>query len=457
MNNNSSAGRLEGPPTNLGKIQIQNMPTGETSPSQSPPHTVLHDLHKIIRDYDVTNIDQFRFGASSLQRELFQRRWMLLLIRKHYPSFKQTWFTNRSDERTAHSTKRKTKTETMAGDMMSPMPKCVKLHVASRSDDGEGDASISVATSSSTSDTSFIGPFTQSSPALVGSHHTMSDADAPPDDSAPMPGSSIALDTSAIKQGDTGFKISLHLIKNPLLSVPQKQPAVDGCPPQQAPNILVEVRDNDSLLPGSSDHISSGLSQVNHADIQGAESLTGSARTHVTSKGNREEDVAPPTYKSAQTLCMHRYRKQISGCPEEFNLYWDALSEEPKAKYKSEAKELIASGVWSSGTSSVIAKFSSPPLCSLVTFRVPQWRRFDGGVGGGEQEAGGGSECKRTSMNARYEYTGIGQTPTETPIFYAGRLPSMAYEGLLLHCYSEYFWQSEQRHLEKNSLQQQND
>lgn len=59
---------------------------------------------------------------------------------------------------------------------------------------------------------------------------------------------------------------------------------------------------------------------------------------------------------------MHRYQKQIGGSLEEFNLYWDALSEEAKGKYKNEARELIASGVWSSGTISVIAKFSSLPM-----------------------------------------------------------------------------------------------
>lgn len=34
-----------------------------------------------------------------------------------------------------------------------------------------------------------------------------------------------------------------------------------------------------------------------------------------------------------------------------------------------------------------------------------------------------------------YEYTHIRKTPMETPIFYAGHLPSMAYEGLRVHCY----------------------
>lgn len=129
-----------------------------------------------------------------------------MLAKKHYPSFKQTWFTNRSDERTANSTKRKMKTETTVGGMVSSTPKRAKLHLGSRSDDGDdnigdnfvvdtpGDrtsASISTTTSTSTPDSSLLGPVTQSSPVPVDSHCTMPGTDAPPDNLVPMPGESV--------------------------------------------------------------------------------------------------------------------------------------------------------------------------------------------------------------------------------------------------------------------------
>ncbi|KAI6041433.1 hypothetical protein EDC04DRAFT_2601761 [Pisolithus marmoratus] len=290
-----------------------------------------------------------------------------MLAKKHYPSFKQTWFTNRSDERTANSTKCKMKTETTVGDTVSPTPKRAKLHLGSRSDNGDdnigdnfvvdtpGDwtsASISTTTSTSTPDSSLLGPVTQSSPAPVDSCRTMPDTDAPPR----RFGGSTASDTSVVKQGDTGFKISPSLIKNPLSSVHQKEPPMYMCPPQQPSSVSLPVEEgrNPTSASGSNDHIRGGPSQVSHADINGGTSLTVAnvAATQASiqavpgstlqAKGAEKKTWQPPAYKSAQTLCMHRYQKQIGGSLEEFNLYWDALSEEAKGKYKGEARELVS-------------------------------------------------------------------------------------------------------------------
>ncbi|KAI6156971.1 hypothetical protein BKA82DRAFT_1000321 [Pisolithus tinctorius] len=75
-------------------------------------------------------------------------------------------------------------------------------------------------------------------------------------------------------------------------------------------------------------------------------------------KGVMKKTWRPPSNKSARTLCMHRYQKQIGGSLEEFNSYYDTLSTDQKAKYKDEATKLVSSGVWSNGTADVIAKFS---------------------------------------------------------------------------------------------------
>lgn len=47
---------------------------------------------------------------------------------------------------------------------------------------------------------------------------------------------------------------------------------------------------------------------------------------------------------------------------DEFNSYFEALSHEVKARYKDEAKDLVARGIWINGTVDVVAKFSSLPM-----------------------------------------------------------------------------------------------
>lgn len=59
---------------------------------------------------------------------------------------------------------------------------------------------------------------------------------------------------------------------------------------------------------------------------------------------------------------MHRFQKQIGGSLDEFNSYFEALSHEAKARYKDEAKDLVARGIWINGTVDVVAKFSSLPM-----------------------------------------------------------------------------------------------
>ncbi|KAI6014631.1 hypothetical protein EDC04DRAFT_2608983 [Pisolithus marmoratus] len=266
--------------------------------------------------------------------------------KKHYPSFKQMWFTNRSDERTANSTKHKMKTETTTS------------------------TSISTTTSTSTLDSSLLGPLTQSSPAPVDSHHMMPGTDAPADNSAPMPGESCS-------------QARWHRVQD--LSQSNQKPSIIGasegaslymCPPQQPLSVSLPVEEgrNPTSASGSNDHVRGGLSQVSHADINGGTSLTVAnvATTQASiqavpgsmsqAKGAEKKTWWPLAYKSAQMLCMHHYQKQIGGLLEEFNLYWDALSEEAKGKYKSEARELIASIVWSSGMITVITKFLSLPM-----------------------------------------------------------------------------------------------
>ncbi|KAI6154397.1 hypothetical protein EDD17DRAFT_1512916 [Pisolithus thermaeus] len=70
----------------------------------------------------------------------------------------------------------------------------------------------------------------------------------------------------------------------------------------------------------------------------------------------------PSLNKSARTLCMHHYWKQISRSLEEFNTYFEALSAEAKMRYKEEVKELVSHGMWINGMVDIIAKFSSLPM-----------------------------------------------------------------------------------------------
>ncbi|KAI6043579.1 hypothetical protein EDC04DRAFT_2890728 [Pisolithus marmoratus] len=334
--------------------------------------SIWHGFHKcgaidaettwVLMPLTVKNTFQIEITHAFLELNLCADSWKSnMLAKKHYPSFKQMWFTNRSDERTMNSTKCKMKTETMVGDMVSPTPKRAKLHLGSRSNNGNdniGDnfvvdtpgnqtsASISTTTSTSTPDSSLLGPVTQSSPVPVDSHCMMPGTDAPPDDSVPMPGGSTASDMSAVKQGDTGFKISPSLFKNPLSLVHQKEPPMYMCPPQQPSSVSLPVEQgrNPTSASGSNDHIRGGLSQGVVANVAATQASVQAVPGSMSqAKGAEKKTWWPPAYKSAWTLCMHCYQKQIGGLLEEFNLYWDALSEEVKGKYKSEARELVSS------------------------------------------------------------------------------------------------------------------
>ncbi|KAI6095462.1 hypothetical protein F5141DRAFT_1068374 [Pisolithus sp. B1] len=55
-------------------------------------------------------------------------------------------------------------------------------------------------------------------------------------------------------------------------------------------------------------------------------------------------------------------RNKIGGPLDEFNSYFEALSPKAKTRYKDEAKDLVAHGIWVNGTADVIAKFSSLPM-----------------------------------------------------------------------------------------------
>ncbi|KAI6094926.1 hypothetical protein F5141DRAFT_1068893 [Pisolithus sp. B1] len=67
-----------------------------------------------------------------------------------------------------------------------------------------------------------------------------------------------------------------------------------------------------------------------------------------------EEALAPPI--------QQEWQKQVGGSLDEFNSYFEALSPEVEMRYKDEAKDLVARGIWVNGTADVIAKFSSLPM-----------------------------------------------------------------------------------------------
>ncbi|KAL4073138.1 hypothetical protein V8B97DRAFT_1916552 [Scleroderma yunnanense] len=229
------------------------------------------------------------------------------LVKKHYSSFKKTWFTNKSDERITGSNKYKAKKEAI--DDVTPFA------------------------SPSMQDLLFMMTTLphQARGYVWDNKPTMSDA---------TPSTSVK-DPENIE-----MSISTPAIKNPLLSMhPMQLPGIDMCPPQ----ISLSMQPSDT--PGSSDHTSSpNNSQVKQVSGEGHTVMDPSTSQTVLGSGQPSQASAwalpiqalplkgaekkkawcPPSNKSRRTLCMHHYQKQISSSLEDFNLYFEALSAEAK-------------------------------------------------------------------------------------------------------------------------------
>ncbi|KAI6004297.1 hypothetical protein EDD15DRAFT_2360590 [Pisolithus albus] len=266
--------------------------------------------------------------------------------------------------------------------------------------------------SSSSDSPSILPSSSESSEASTDGHASNPSAIALPDVSElgdcaePQTASSIAVESHGI----AGTTTVIPTIKNPILSMCRTQPPADTTqtgeglandtvankPSSIAPEPNVhESRSTGLLLDGAGTREdplddmarASGQTEAGHMlpapahlgqTLQRSGETTSEKQAAPPTVPDKKKTWRPPSNKSARTLCMHRYQKQIGGSLEEFNSYFETLSGEAKAasligylylgvlltelwvqKYKDEAKELVATGVWINGTADVIAKFSS--------------------------------------------------------------------------------------------------
>lgn len=194
--------------------------------------------------------------------------------------------------------------------------------------------------------------------------------------------------SNAVEDSNDETTIPPCLIKNPLLSVGPIQPPIDTCPMQKSslasntsePSIDASGHHDSQAGGGGPPSYTATNVIVPQPSTQMTPEPTLQPPVQASSElalqppitpgpvsqpaGTEEKTKTwrPPSNKSARTLCMHRYRKQIGGSLEEFNSYFEALSAEAKARYRDEVKELVHGGVWTNGTADVIAKFSGLPM-----------------------------------------------------------------------------------------------
>ncbi|KAG1725613.1 uncharacterized protein EDB91DRAFT_1254661 [Suillus paluster] len=66
--------------------------------------------------------------------------------------------------------------------------------------------------------------------------------------------------------------------------------------------------------------------------------------------------MRPDPNKNGRTLCVHRWLNGVAkdGTTADFKIYWTALLKDTKKKYKLEAAQLVASGVWHANTADVV-------------------------------------------------------------------------------------------------------
>ncbi|KAI6106723.1 hypothetical protein EV401DRAFT_2200382 [Pisolithus croceorrhizus] len=288
-----------------------------------------------------------------------------------------TWFTNRSDEKLNSTTKRKAKSE-VAEDADSPTglgnTKRTKRNVSTGPYDTSSDGDISIDWPSLESNESSLGSsskvsvpsLSSSSPPLAQSHQDP-DAHTQPDSSTHTPGETICTSgLSSAAEEESASIVAVSLIRNPLSSLCATAAPVLRDSPEPTAHVL--ERRSGSPSNEHTGTVDQGLQvEVPSTSHTGATASTSQPSVRQTAPGptdvsGKKKSWCPPSNKSGRTLCMHRYQKQVGGSLDEFNSYFEALSPEVKMRYKDEAKDLVARGIWVNGTANVIAKFSSLPM-----------------------------------------------------------------------------------------------
>ncbi|KAI5980988.1 hypothetical protein EDC04DRAFT_2617742 [Pisolithus marmoratus] len=253
-----------------------------------------------------------------------------LLAKKHYSSFKQTWFMNKLDKKLNSTTKQKAKSEVVK-DADSPTglsnTKCTKINAFTGSYDTSGDGNVSTDWPSLESNESSLSSgskvsaasLSSSSPLLSQSHQDP-DAHTQPDSSAHTPGETIcASGLSSAVEEERANVVAPPLIKNPLSSLRATAPPTVSASPEPITRTLEQ-----STSPSNE-----------HTGAVNEESQVETPNTSHTTPGpvdisGKKKTWRPPSNKSGRMLCMHRYQKQVGGSLDEFNGYFEALS--PGAK-----------------------------------------------------------------------------------------------------------------------------
>ncbi|KAI6021980.1 hypothetical protein EDC04DRAFT_2901085 [Pisolithus marmoratus] len=263
-----------------------------------------------------------------------------LLAKKHYSSFKQTWFTNKSDEKLNSATKRKAKSEVVK-DADSPTglsnTKHTKINAFTGSYDTSSDGNVSTDwpslesnESSLSSGSKVLAASLSSSSLLLSRSHQDPDARA----------SGLS---SAVEE-ERANVVAPPLIKDPLSSLRAT------APPTVSTSLEPIMRTLERSTSPSNEHTGAvnEESQVETPNTShtGATASVSQPSVQQTAPGpvdvsGKKKTWRPPSNKSGRTLCMHRYQKQVGRSLDEFNGYFEALSPGAKVKYKDEAKDLV--------------------------------------------------------------------------------------------------------------------
>ncbi|KAI5983611.1 hypothetical protein EDC04DRAFT_3008298 [Pisolithus marmoratus] len=244
-----------------------------------------------------------------------------LLAKKHYSSFKQTWFTNKSDEKLNSTTKRKAKSEVVE-DADSPTrlsnTKCTKINAFTGSYDTSGDGNVST-----------------DWPSLESNESSLSS------------GSKVSAGASGLSSAveeERANVVAPPLIKNPLSSLRATAPPTVSASPEPITRTLERSTSSSNEHTGAVNEESQvETPNTSHTASVSQPSVQQTAPGPVDVSG-KKKTWRPPSNKSGRTLCMHRYQKQVGGSLDEFNGYFEALSPGAKVKYKDEAKDLAGEG-----------------------------------------------------------------------------------------------------------------
>ncbi|KAI6000691.1 hypothetical protein EDD15DRAFT_2193240 [Pisolithus albus] len=203
--------------------------------------SMLHQVKKMFRGELVQMCPELNLCEDSWKSDF--------LAKKYYSSFKQTWFTNKSDEKLNSATKRKAKSEAVE-DADSPTAlsntKCTKISMFTDSNDTSGDGNVSTDWPSLDSNESSLSSGSKVSATLLSSSSPLVSwsqrdpgARTQPDSSACTPGETIwGSGLSGVVEEEHTSIVDVALIKNPLSSLRATAPPAVSASPEATTRTL---------------------------------------------------------------------------------------------------------------------------------------------------------------------------------------------------------------------------